>query len=307
MKEKQDPYDVGVIVGRFQVHELHDAHRELIDHVCDEHEKVVIFLGLSPLMVSTNNPLDFEARKQMIQEAFPNVNVLYLKDQSSDDVWSSKLDEMVDDLRTPTQSIVLYGGRDSFIRHYSGVYPTKELVQSTFMAGKAVRREISRSRTKATPDFRAGVIWASQARFPTVYTTVDVAVFNEDRTQVLLGRKPGEVGYRLIGGFSDPASKTFEQDAKREVGEETGIEIGDLTYVGSSNVNDWRYRNEPDGIRTLVFTAKYLFGHPEPNDDIEEVRWFDFDVRQPFGGIDEPIHTPHQGLLELIRSKEAKR
>lgn len=293
----REQFDVGVIVGRFQVHELHDAHRDLIQYVCDAHEKVVIFLGLSPLMVSSNNPLDFEARKQMILAEFPDVNVLYVKDVSDDDVWSKKVDEQIEDLLTPAQSVVLYGGRDSFISHYTGRYPTQELVQSTFMSGTAQRKAIARSRAKASAEFRAGVIWASQSRFPTAYTTVDIAILNPATGQILLGRKPGEKEYRFIGGFSDPKSPSFEADAVREVREETGLEVGDLKYLGSTVVDDWRYRNEPDGIKTMLFTAKYLHGRPTPGDDIEEVRWFNFSMVLPGANHIIPTHRPLMAML----------
>lgn len=281
MQPAEEQYDVGVIVGRFQVHELHAAHRELIEHVRERHEKIFIFLGLSPLSVSTNNPLDFEARKQMLLAEYPEINVLYIKDQFDDDVWSSNLDSMIVDLVTPGQTVVLYGGRDSFISHYTGVWPTRELTQSTFMSGTAQRKSIARSRARESSAFRAGVIWASQARFPTAYTTVDIAIMNEATDQILLGRKAGEKLYRFIGGFSDPKSPSFERDAIRETVEETGLEVGDLKYIGSTLVDDWRYRNEPDGIKTMLFQAKYLHGRPTPGDDIEEVKWFEM----PRGGI----------------------
>ena len=76
MQAKAQKYDIGVVVGRFQVHELHQAHRDLLDHVTAEHRKVVVVLGLSPLMNTISNPLDFEARKQMIQAEYPNAIVL---------------------------------------------------------------------------------------------------------------------------------------------------------------------------------------------------------------------------------------
>jgi bifunctional NMN adenylyltransferase/nudix hydrolase len=291
----QEEYDIGVIVGRFQVHELHQAHLDLINYVLDRHNKVVIVLGLSPLPVSTNNPLDFESRKQMILKWFPEVTVLYIKDMAEDEPWSKRLDALIKDVATPRQSVVLYGGRDSFIEHYHGHYPTQELVQTTFMSGTAQRKEIARSSTRASADFRAGAIWASQSRFPTVYTTVDIAVLNEDRTRVLLGRKPGETLYRFLGGFADPASENFEHDARREVAEEGGIEVSDLRYIGSFNIDDWRYRNEPDRIRTMLFTAKYLHGRPTPGDDIEEVRWFDIDQAPPTNIM--PLHRPLMAAL----------
>lgn len=272
-KLTREQYDVGVIVGRFQVPDLHDAHYDLIRHVCDAHDKVVIFLGVSPLMVTRENPLDFEARKQMVLEKFPAVNVLYIKDQPNDDVWSRKLDEQVGDLITPTQSVVLYGGRDSFISHYGGKYPTRELEQDVWVSGTEVRRNVSRSSVKASAEFRAGAIWAAYSQFPTTYTTVDVAVFSEDWKKLLLARKENERMYRLIGGFADPQSDSFEDDARREVAEEAHIEISDPHYLGSFKVDDWRYRNEVDKIKTLLFRATILSGDPQPDDDIEELRW----------------------------------
>lgn len=274
MREKREEYDVGVIVGRFQVPDLHFAHRDLIQHVVDNHHKVIIFLGLSPLMVTQENPLDFEARKQMILAEFPDVNVLYVKDMPSDDVWSRNLDEKIDDLTTPAQSVVLYGGRDSFIEHYLGKYSTRELEQDVWIAGSEIRKEVSRKSVKASPDFRTGVVWAAYSRFPTVYTTVDIAVFNEDFQKILLGRKANETQFRLFGGFADPKSNSFEQDARREIHEEAGIEITDPKYVGSFNIDDWRYRSEVDIIRTMLFIAKYQSGPARPGDDIAEVRWF---------------------------------
>ena len=44
---KEKHADVGIIVGRFQVHTLTDAHVKLIDNVKKRHEKVIIFLGVS--------------------------------------------------------------------------------------------------------------------------------------------------------------------------------------------------------------------------------------------------------------------
>lgn len=305
MQTAQAQYDVGVIVGRFQVHELHEAHRDLIQFVCDRHEKVIIFLGLSPLMVSTGNPLDFESRKQMILAEFPQVNVLYAKDQPSDTVWSLRLDGQITDLVTPNQSVILYGGRDSFISHYSGRFHTQELMQGAFQSGTEIRRSIARSRAKASPEFRAGVIWASQSRFPTAYQCVDIAVFNEDRKQVLLGRKNSDGRlYRLLGGFSDPRSESLEQDAVREVAEEASIEIGDVKYIGSKAVDDWRYRGEPDTIKTALFSAKYLHGRPTPGDDIDEVKWFALHEIVP--EILVPVHRPLMKMLLAHVIKEAQ-
>jgi nicotinamide mononucleotide adenylyltransferase len=124
MKNDLPKGDVGIIVGRFQVDELHEAHTTLIRKVVDNYPKNIIFLGLSPLKCTGKNPLDFEARKQMILNEFPDVNVLYIKDVPDDALWSKNLDEMIEDLISPHQRAILFGGRDAFLNSYSGKYDT---------------------------------------------------------------------------------------------------------------------------------------------------------------------------------------
>jgi bifunctional NMN adenylyltransferase/nudix hydrolase len=295
MQEKRERYDVGVVIGRFQVPELHDAHTSLIQHVCEQHDKVVILLGLSPLMVTTENPLDFESRKQMILDEFPNVTVLYVRDQWSDELWSRRVDEVIEDVTTPAQTVVLYGGRDSFIGHYKGRYPSRELEQDTYVrfSGTEFRKQVASGSVRHSPDFRAGVVWAAHSTFPTVYTCVDVLVISPNTDKILLGRKKDEDKYRLFGGFTDPASESFEADARREVMEEAGISVEQLEYVNSFNVDDWRYRKERDRIRTLLYHA--VIGaaeRPRPGDDIYEVRWFDANL-----DIDRVVMENHRPLV----------
>ena len=40
-------FEVGVIIGRFQVNKLHPGHRSLINYALDNHKKVIILLGVS--------------------------------------------------------------------------------------------------------------------------------------------------------------------------------------------------------------------------------------------------------------------
>ncbi len=268
--------DVAIIMARFQGPYLHEGWLDLIKSVCEQHQNVHVFLGLAPLKGTLNNPLDFESRKQMVLEKFPNINVLYIKDVRDDETWSKKVDTTIKDLITPKQTVILYGSRDSFICHYRGKYNTCELVPERIISGTEVRRKVG-AKVRPTEDFRAGAIWQVFNRHPTCYATVDVAVFNKDETQILLARKPDETKYRFIGGFSDPESTSYEADAKREVREEAGIEISEPEYLGSVIVDDWRYREEQDKVKTILFKATYLFGAPKADDDIAEVRWIGID------------------------------
>jgi bifunctional NMN adenylyltransferase/nudix hydrolase len=295
MKVKEDIADVGVIVGRFQVPELHQGHVELVQHVCEKHDKVVILLGLSPIKATMRNPLDFEARRQMLNRAFPNVNILYIKDMAHDERWSEQLDSIVEDVLTPHQTAVLYGGRDSFIEHYTGKHPCEELETEHIFSGEVIRKEVSRKSTRVTSDFRAGVIWATTNRFPTVYTCVDIGIFNDDYSKLLLGKKPYEIAWRLPGGFTTPGSPSFEADARREAKEETGLDITDPVYVGNFPIPDWRYRNEVDEIRTVLFKAKKLSGHMKAADDLAEAKWFDTDTL-----ADSDIMPNHRELVQAL-------
>lgn len=264
--------DVGVIIGRFQVHELHEAHKALIDLVHDAHDTVLIFIGLSPVRGTTTDPLDFASRKKMIQEDYPNINIYYIEDQHSDEIWSRNLDREIQKWTKPYQTVTLYGSRDSFLPHYSGKYPTVALESSIYISGTEIRRRIANNFIPSK-DFRAGVIASSFDRFPGCYTTVDIAVINRETGQVLLVKKPNENKKRFPGGFSSPQSDCFEEDAKREVIEETSIEATDFVYIGSKFIDDWRYRSKVDKIKTLFFVATYVFGRPEGADDVEFAMW----------------------------------
>ena len=271
MKEMQR-VDVGVVVGRFQVDELHEAHKELIQHVLNLHGKVFLFLGLSPCKCTVSNPLDFESRKQMILDCFPMITVMYITDTPSDTLWSERLDRQITELTGPNQSVLLYGGRESFIPYYNGRFETVELEPKLYVSGSDRRKYLS-SRVKSSAEFRHGVIWATQNQYPKCFPTVDVAI-TDDRGRILLGKKKDEDKFRLIGGFVNPA-ETFESAAAREVKEESGVEVCDMEYVGSFAIDDWRYRSEIDKITTCLFTCNWLSGTPTPGDDICAVGWFE--------------------------------
>jgi bifunctional NMN adenylyltransferase/nudix hydrolase len=297
MKEKTEKTDVGIIIARFHTHELHAAHKDLIKSVLNKHERVIIFLGLSPLKNTLNNPLEFRHRKAMIEEEFKNVEIHYVDDNRSDEVWSKKLDGQIQKWLNPRQTAMLYGSRDSFIPHYHGKYPTCELESEYFVSATEVRKKIINS-YPPSKDFRAGLIAATGLKYPTAYQTVDIAVVNWPRNEILLVQKPGEDKWRFIGGFSDPKSNSLEDDAKREVGEETGVEVGNIQYLGSTKIVDWRYRNEIDSVKTAFFIAEYIFGNPKGADDVAAAKWFKIaDLKT------ENIVEEHAVLLDMFLNK----
>jgi len=299
MEEVKKKYDIGVIIGRFQVHELHEAHREMVQEVIDRHSKVLLFLGVSPTLATKRNPLDFLSRKIMFEEEFGNKLpvVLPLHDKKSDDVWSKQVDTKIREVY-PLGSVVLYGSRDSFIPHYHGKFDVIELVPSSFVSATEIRESVSK-KVERTKEFRAGVIYSCYNNYATVHPTVDVAIFNEDESHVLLGKKSGETGYRFIGGFTDVEDESYEQTLKREVQEETGLEIGNIEYLGSSRIKDWRYRSDSErSVMTILFKAKKIFGKETAQDDIASLEWFAIQK------LDEKLVVEeHRNLLNLLKTK----
>ncbi len=263
----------GVIIGRFQTPELHSEHIKLINYVLNRHEKVLLFLGVSPTLGNKKHPMDFITRKYMIEEqfGFSQLTIMPLSDNKSNEIWSKQLDSKIKEV-FPLGSVTIYGSRDSFIPYYSGVNKTLELEPEVFISATDIRETVAK-KVIASSEFRAGIIYSVYNQFPVVYSTVDVAIIKDD--EILLGQKPGETDWRFIGGFVDITDETDEAAAKREAMEETGLELADFEYVCSMNITDWRYRGMKDrSIMTRFFKAKYIFGCPQPNDDICALKWF---------------------------------
>lgn len=293
--------DVGIIVGRFQVPYLHEGHRQMIQSVIDKHKQVAIFLGVNSIRSTSRNPLDYNTRYHMIQSTFANIGLTInsIKDMKSDVDWSNQLDEKIEEL-FPGRSATLYGSRDSFIKHYQGKHTPVKMESEIFISGTEIRNEVKNS-ILADEAFRAGIIYGTNDRYLNPQPTVDLAVINDNDGTILLGRKKNENGYRLIGGFVDVNDLSLEDAALRELCEESGgnMEVDrNLTYVCSRQVDDWRYRSEPTKILTTCFITKYLWGYPQPNDDIAELKWFKLDEVLHKDMVDE-----HYELFEAVKAK----
>lgn len=277
LERKYVKTDVGVIVGRFQTPYLHSQHIALLNTVQENHKKVILFLGMSPLLSTENDPLPFEAREQMISKLYPDFIIGYIKDTESDEEWSKKLDQEIAFLTNPKQTVTIYGGRDSFISHYTGKFLTQELIQKNYISGTEIRNEVKNVCINSE-DFRRGVIYAAYRQYDTCYPTVDVGVLKQDNSEVLLIRKSGNKLWQFPGGFAEPKSENFEIDAIREVYEETNVNITTPRYLGSFFIDNWRYKKLNSKIKTLFFKAYYTFGSVEAGDDAHEAKWFPFNA-----------------------------
>lgn len=265
---------LGVIVARLHVDDLHEGHLDLFKEVQDTHSAILVVIGLSPLKCTINNPLDFDTRRRMLLDHFPDAKVAYVNDHRSDEVWSESLDAVVAKYGKHFDNVIMYGSRDSFIKYYSGKYVTEELAQRVYVSGTAIRNQIA-TRSRNTADFRAGAIWYALNQYPQSIPTVDIAIISPERNEILLARKHTETQFRLVGGFVQPG-ETYETAASRELQEETGLFVNPecLVIEKSFVIDDWRYKNETNKITTMLYTALSWNGKPAPDDDIFELQWF---------------------------------
>jgi NAD+ diphosphatase len=107
--------------------------------------------------------------------------------------------------------------------------------------------------------------------YPHLHPAVITLVRDGDR--VLLARKrefaPGR--YALVAGFVDNG-ESLEGCVAREVKEEVGVDVTDITYVGSQN---WPFPSQ----LMVGFVATYAGGEVRVDpDELEDARWFPCDA-----------------------------
>lgn len=291
--------EVAVVVGRFQVDELHEGHRFLLNYAQAVSDKLIIVLGNGPLPTSAHKPLPFETRAAIIKESYPNTTIVKLDDHRDDVVWSKNLDNLIhDSLGNANGALVaLYHSRDSFRDHYSGTFPVRDIPEADLGISGTLRRQRIANNPEDGSEFARGVIWANENKFPTVYSTVDVAVTNETNLLVIQKNAAGSA-LLFPGGFADPSSNSDEEDAVREVEEETGlvVNIDQVKYLASMNIDDWRYRKERDTLRTKLFHVPYLgTSLPQAGDDADDAFWVQLDIIE-----EDDFHPSHRQLFRTF-------
>lgn len=157
---------IGVIVGRFQVPELHNGHKYLINSVLEQSDIVVFILGKS-LNIDSRNPLSVEIRAAMIKEEYifkseKSMMFVGLEDHKSDVEWSYRLDSIIRGLEELGE-VSLYGSRDCFVKNYFGENPVLFINCPIECSGTKIREDIQNTKPESQGvDFRKGIIYAIQ-------------------------------------------------------------------------------------------------------------------------------------------------
>jgi len=119
------------------------------------------------------------------------------------------------------------------------------------------------------------------------------------RGRVLLGRRRGSHGegyYAAPGGHIE-FGESFEQAARREVREETGLEIADLKLL---SIGNYVFKRE-DGERHYIdvdFVCEALTGEPQlaEREKCDGWDWYDLD------DLPQPLFIVTRRMIESLRS-----
>jgi len=294
---------VGIVVGRFQVPELTLAHKDLLSFLANKnHTETAIFLG-SSIYPNRNNPLSYTYRRAKINEylELKNLTIFNIVDEKDNNIWSSKLDLMIQE-QYKNFEVTLYGGRDSFINRYSGKFKNSfcDVTQygiNYLDSGTISRNSITSSNSTS---FGKGIIFAFNNQYPSIKSTVDIAVIDKDTGALLVIEKKSDNGFhRFPGGHIDLNDTNLRISACRELREEVGISqiFNNMIYIGSSKINDWRFTDKNnEGVMTTFFCTfvdrKTII--PIANDDADYCGWMSAK------DFDKIIVEEHKILLKML-------
>lgn len=266
---------LGVVIGRFQVHELHEGHLALLDTVNNRHERMLILIGYNLIRSNPEeNPFTYEIRQQVLASMYPNAIIKPLLDSTigSED-WSKTVDEKIFSV-SEGEPALLYGGRNSFIPEYSGVFDTVEIPELPNCSGTQLRTAVS-AEAMNDPNWRLGWLAALKSQYAITDPTVDMAIHTSDWKHLLLGSRGKGGLLRFPGGFVESDDDSYEDVVVRERGEEVvGARVGTPRYIGSKRIKDPRYGRSRYGVMTTFFAMEYQGGEDvRAGDDIGDVEW----------------------------------
>lgn len=103
--------------------------------------------------------------------------------------------------------------------------------------------------------------------YPRICPAIIVAVVKDDQILLAQGTRFTSPFYSVLAGFVEPG-ETLEECVQREIREEVGIEVKDISYFGSQS---WPFPNS----LMVAFTCKYDSGEIDIDEiEIKDAGWF---------------------------------
>ena len=101
------------------------------------------------------------------------------------------------------------------------------------------------------------------------------ALVEDGEGRVLLARRavePFKGRWDIPGGFLDEGEPPLD-GVRRELREETGLEVEPLDFLGAW-IDTYGGDSTAEATLNMYWTARVLDGEPHPADDVDELRWF---------------------------------
>ena len=131
------------------------------------------------------------------------------------------------------------------------------------------------------------------------FLAVSAAIMRAGKVLIVRrARKPALGVYTLPGGVVE-AGETLEEAVRREVREETALDIEPVALAGHREViiRDAQARTERHFV-ILCFASRWLSGEPQLNDELDEARWID---PADLAGL-----KTTEGLAEIVAAAAAR-
>jgi ADP-ribose pyrophosphatase YjhB (NUDIX family) len=131
---------------------------------------------------------------------------------------------------------------------------------------------------------------------------VGTVVWHEERVLLVQRGRPPRVGQWSLPGGAQHLGESVADAARREVFEETGLEIDLGDVVATVDLIE---RDDERRVRyhyTLIdFTAEARSAPLRPGDDAADARWFGLDQLAPLGLWSETLR-----IIELARARRSR-
>ena len=290
---------IGVFYVPFQTATIpSEPHGSTMCKLLNDYQHIVIALPVRRVTPTKNAPLDYASREAMIRQHYANIkhyiHVVPVVDKKYPKDKVAALEDAVRSLFSnfSSRNVSLFTDHvfGDIYKKNGGVWNCTE--HRYLEAEDHERFKILGLRDIVDVNFRRGVISGLVNQFPISWPTVDMAIRRiiNGKAHYLFGKKPGEFGWRFPGGFKDRSDPNFETAVWREGGEEVlqkGVDpkavFEQPHYISSRNVNDWRYKGEPDGITTLFYQLNFIGTDDQikAGDDLCDTAWFCLDDMDP--------------------------
>lgn len=118
-------------------------------------------------------------------------------------------------------------------------------------------------------------------RYENRAVTIDAVIINDKKVLLIKrGKEPDKGLWGVPGGYVD-WDETAEDTVKREVKEETNLDVNKVTLIGVSSSP----KRHPKQAINIVYKVE-TEGQPKHGDDAQDLKWFDLDSLPPKMALD---------------------